>query len=173
MANWNATVTNALIPAAEQVGAPDTTTTPTLTRITSEWNALGPIVSIMARSAGLSGTVADWTDDGLAYFQRAEALLTSARALELKGSVIAIGTSGTDNPSEAARLRAEGEAMLEAATLRSRARGLVTFTGAYLAADPRTASDWTRNKDPGFDSTPGTGDRDYAREPHSKARDQH
>ena len=162
MANWNTTITLALVPGQPQIGTPGTTTSPTLIQATQEWERLGPIVSIHARAAGLSGTVADWSDDGLTYFRQAEAYLAASRVLELKGTALKLGADPDDFGPASAVLWARGMAMLSREELGKLGRGLVSFTGAYLAADPRIASDWTLNKDPNISDSP-TDDRAYAR----------
>lgn len=171
MAEWNSTFADAINPAAEQLGSLDTTTVPTLARATQEWNRLGPYVSIHIRAAGMSGTVGDWSDDGLAYFRLAESLLTAGMVLSMKGTVIRLGKTPEDATGAAAVYWQRGLDMLDRDELRRLARGLVAFTGAYLAADGRIGSDWTRNRDPDYSTVP-EDDRAYAREPASRSDDQ-
>lgn len=165
MAEWNTSFANAINPAASQLGTLSTTTVPTLADATLEWERLGRYVSTQVRAAGMSGTVTDWSGDGLAYLQLAEAFLTAGMVLSMKGTVIKMGRTPDDATGAAGVYWMRGMDMLDPAELRRLARGLVANTGAWLAADDRMGSDWTRNKDGDWDSTPGTGDRAYAREP--------
>ena len=143
---------------APQLGTLSGTTTPTSTQAGVIWARAENETKLALLAAGLSATV---TASSIAALKAGtiEALLTSGWCLLAKGSV------GKDAKSTALDLLREAERV--AAGLWGQ-RDMLLGNGATAAGTPlsvHAASHWTKDLDPDFDETPGTGDRPYAGTP--------
>ena len=143
---------------APQLGTLTAATTPTSTQAGVIWARAENETKLELLKAGLSATV---TASSIAALKAGtiEALLTSGWCLLAKGSV------GKDAKSTALDLLREAERV--AAGLWGQ-RDMLLGNGATAAGTPlsvHAASHWTKDLDPDFDETAGTGDREYAQAP--------
>jgi len=139
---------------APQLGTLSSTTTPTSTQATVIWGFAYNEVRTAFLRAGMSDTVTGSSRaDEIA--QQSEMLLTSGLILLAKGSI------GPQAQTTAEALIVKGRELL--ATFWEM-RDVLLGNGASASLQ-RTSdfakSNWTQDKNPDFDYSPGTGDRPY------------
>ena len=143
---------------APQLGTLSSTTTPTSAQGTAIWDLAYNEVRLGFLKAGLSDTITDSTvAKGLA--EQAEMLLTSGYILLAKGSI------GSQAAATADELISKGRDILMGLWDQ---RDVLISNGASAATPSASVfgkSSWTEDKDPEFNYTPGTGDREYAQPP--------
>lgn len=143
---------------APQLGTLSSTTTPTSTQATAIWNLAYNEVRMAFLEAGLADTfTASSRAEEVA--QQAEMMLTSGQVLLAKGS---IGKDGKATSNELLRIARD---MLDKLWHK---RDYLIANGASASLSGTSIfakSNWTEDKDPDFDYTAGTGDREYATPP--------
>ena len=143
---------------APQLGTLSATTTPTVTQGTVAWDKAYNDVRLGFLKAGLSDTITA-SSRAVELAQEAEMFLASGYILLAKGSI------GADGKATADELIRRGREILESLW---DMRDILLSNGASVSLSGVSAfakSFWTEDKDPDFDYTPGTGDREYAKPP--------
>lgn len=154
---YNADLATATV-MAPQLGTLTAATTPTVTQANVIWAHAYNEVRMAFLAAGLSDSfTASSRAEEVA--QQAEMMLTSGQVLLAKGSIGADGKATSDE-----LLRIGGEILSK---LWDRRDHLLS-NGADASLSGTSVfskSNWTEDKDPDFDYSPGTGDREYAQPP--------
>lgn len=172
MANFNASLLIAST-HAPQIGTLGENTTPTTTQGTAIWNLAAGVVKMCLRSVGASDDPTDYTASsaGLLWCQEVEALLTSGRLLEAKGS-IGVRAQGSraagSGDTTAKRLIDAANKMLADLKKDRNLKAVIIEDGAAnnLPASDFASSDWTDGKNPDFVEVFGpTGDQPYVPPP--------
>ena len=143
---------------APQLGTLSGTTTPTSTQATVIWDRAYNEVRMAFLEASLSDspTAASRADE---VAEQAEMMLPSGLVLLAKGS---IGQDAKATADELVRLAREIlEKLWEKRDYLLANGASASLSGTSIFAK----SFWTEDKDPDFDYTPGTGDREYAQPP--------
>lgn len=143
---------------APQLGTLSSTTTPTSTQGTVIWTRAYNEVRMAFIEAGLSDAVtASSFAEGVA--QQAEMFITSGSVLLAKGSI------GKDAKATSDDLLRLGRDILRQLWARRQFLLANGASGSLTGPSIFNKSFWTEDKDPEFDYTPGTGDREYAQPP--------
>ena len=143
---------------APQLGTLSSSTTPTLTQGNVAWNKAYNVVRLGFLKVGLS--------DSMTGSSRAEELAQESEMFLASGYILlAKGSIGADGKATADELIRRGREILDSlwdmrAILLSNGAS-ASLSGVSIFAK----SFWTEDKDPDFDYTPGTGDREYAMPP--------
>ena len=143
---------------APQLGTLTASTTPTVTQGTIAWDKAFNDVRLGFLKVGLSDTITA-SSRAAELAQEAEMFLASGYILLAKGSI------GADGKATADQLIARGREILDSLW---DMRAILLSNGASASLSGVSAfakSFWTEDKDPDFDYTPGTGDRQYAKPP--------
>ena len=143
---------------APQLGTLSATTPPTVTQGTVAWDKAYNAVRLGFLKAGLSDTVTA-ASRAAELAQESEMFLASGYILLAKGSIGADGKATADELIRRGREILEGLWDMRAILLSNGASA--SLSGVSIFAK----SFWTEDKDPDFDYTPGTGDREYAKPP--------
>ena len=143
---------------APQLGTLTASTPPTVTQGTIAWDKAFNDVRLGFLKVGLSDTITA-SARAAELAQEAEMFLASGYILLAKGSI------GADGKATAAQLIARGREILDSLW---DMRAILLSNGASASLSGVSVfakSFWTEDKDPDFDYTPGTGDRQYAKPP--------
>lgn len=150
---------------APQIGTLGETTSPTSSQGNYLWNRAYDYIRTMLKVYGVSSSFTA-SSAGEGWAKECEALLTSGRVLEAKGSV-GVRAQGVraagQGDTTAKRLIDAAMAMLEELKEDRNLRRALIADGAAdnLSASPFASSDWTDGKDPDYSETWGGDDVGY------------
>lgn len=143
---------------APQLGTLSASTTPTSTQGTVAWNKAYNDVRLGFLKVGVSDSfTASSRAEELA--QESEMFLASGYILLAKGSIGAEGKATADELIRRGKEILDGLWDMRAILLSNGASASLSGVSAFAK------SFWTEDRDPDFDYTPGTGDREYANPP--------